>query len=301
MGDDLAGVHVVPWSTPSYCCRLTNLNPEPFIAQAKDAKDLVPVSHPSIPDHENNLAKDFESLGMYHYLDMKLRCQMQEHHADATTLASINRDLAYVRSHISLFMRKIAHVKSADKEIGTFFASSGCGLSPTYRCVLDWGLIELKPERIGTNILKKTPTIDEGSLPQLTSSQEPLTINTVSSWSAADVQKGTKVFKIGRTSGLTEGVANRVESFISFRHTPRASVSMELAIVPEGNGTPMFCDYGDSGAFVITKTHGKLIGVVWGGIEISAACYVTPIKAVADHIREVTGYRVRLPGGEEIN
>ncbi|KAL2001027.1 hypothetical protein VTN02DRAFT_2319 [Thermoascus thermophilus] len=181
--------------------------------------------------------------------------------------------------------------------------------------MLDWGLIELKPGRIGTNHLQETPA-SEGSL-QLVSFQDLSTINTVRSWwSAADLRRrrqqplhmeeDCRVYKVGRSTGLTEGVVNHVESLVAFGRATAAS--MEWAVLPDyhahahdpGLHGRRFCDKGDSGAWVITKALGKLAGLLWGKSNVSSASYVTPIDAVADDIRLVTGYRVRLPGGEEI-
>ncbi|KAL2008708.1 hypothetical protein VTN00DRAFT_6902 [Thermoascus crustaceus] len=292
---------------------------EPFVALATGAQDLVRVSHPSSVDHRLSLARDYETLGRHHYLDTELRCQMQqaEDQINATKLASINNDLAYIHTHISILRQRISHATSADREIGTLFASSGLRVSPTHQCQLDWGLIELKPERIGTNYLQETPA-SEGSL-QLVSFQDLSTINTVRSWSAANFRRlqkeDTQVYKVGRSTGLTEGVVNHVESFIASRYTTAAAaaatrrvttVSMEWAVLPDHHHHHYhhhgrrFCDHGDSGSWVITKALGKLVGVLWGKSSVSAASYFTPIDVVADDIREVTGYRVRLPGGEEI-
>lgn len=284
------------------------------------AQDLVRVSHPSSVDHRLSLARDYETLGRHHYMDTEIRCQMQqqqeeeeEDQTNATKLASINNDLAYIHTHISVLRRRIAHATSADREIGTLFASSGLRVSATHRCQLDWGLIELKPGRIGTNHLQETPA-SEGSL-QLVSFRDLSTINTVRSWwSAADFRRrlqkeDTRVYKVGRSTGLTEGVVNHVESLVVFRRatTHRATaVSMEWAILPDyhdrdhGHHGRRFCDHGDSGSWVITRALGKLAGILWGKSSVSGASYFTPIDVVADDIRQVTGYRVRLPGGEEI-
>jgi hypothetical protein len=60
-----------------------------------------------------------------------------------------------------------------------------------------------------------------------------------------------------------------------------------------------FSRSGDSGALVVRKDPTEPVGLLWGAREsllrCLEPCYFTPISDVADHVFQVTGYRVRFP------
>lgn len=49
-----------------------------------------------------------------------------------------------------------------------------------------------------------------------------------------------------------------------------------------------FSEPGDSGSWVFTR-EGMVVGMVWGGSANSEVSYVTPIEAILDDIKQVTG------------
>lgn len=106
------------------------------------------------------------------------------------------------------------------------------------------------------------------------------------------------MYKVGSTSLYTAGYVNRVESFVAYEGTFHGMASKEWAIVCGEDDRP-FARPGDSGAFVLDGLQ-RVIGLYWGSTKATLpVCtdtfYFTPIKAVIDHIEEVTGYQVRLP------
>lgn len=64
-------------------------------------------------------------------------------------------NIGSARLTIKRWETKIDAAKSADRQIGRGFASSGCEVLPGYfpegGCRIDWGLAELTAGRIGTN------------------------------------------------------------------------------------------------------------------------------------------------------
>lgn len=97
---------------------------------------------------------------------------------------------------------------------------------------------------------------------------------------------------------------NGVRSCIFFERTNHEITTDEWAVVTE---SPDYCfsTPGDSGALVTTvpdaqAPKSRVVGLLWGSKEdkLSAsgeeACYITSINEVADHIREITGYSVRV-------
>ena len=106
--------------------------------------------------------------------------------------------------------------------------------------------------------------------------------------------EGHKVRKFGRTTGITEGCINPVDSFVRFKGTPFEMVCKEKMIC--GIAGKSFTSAGDSGAWVVDELGG-LIGMVWGGFARDEGTFFTPIKLIIEDITKQTGYSVRLPLG----
>ena len=106
--------------------------------------------------------------------------------------------------------------------------------------------------------------------------------------------EGGKVRKFGRTTDITEGYINPVDSFIRFKGTAFEMVSKEKMIY--GIAGKPFTLAGDSGAWVV-DVFGGLIGMVWGGFTSHEGSFLTPISLITEDITKQTGYSVRLPSG----
>lgn len=113
--------------------------------------------------------------------------------------------------------------------------------------------------------------------------------------------EGDKVSIMGRTSGITSGVVNGVQSCISHDEMGSGLTSMEWTVVENHPGR-RFSRRGDSGAFVISRGIPSVIGLFWGGSDsgLFDTSYFTPIGVVAKDILKKADYHVRLLGGNHI-
>lgn len=98
-----------------------------------------------------------------------------------------------------------------------------------------------------------------------------------------------KVFKRGRSTGLTWGTVNAIKVDIklgdSVPHTAWYIVGSLTASA--------FAEPGDSGAFVLDR-YGAWCGIVFGGSDDGNG-YVTPVNRVVADIEALTGGHVSLP------
>ncbi|KAK2761261.1 hypothetical protein FQN54_001783 [Arachnomyces sp. PD_36] len=178
---------------------------------------------------------------------------------------------------------KIDEADNDDRVIGSVFSESGWKLlpgdSPKSDRRIDWALIELKAERDSTD--GEVRILDKVGAPS-----EELCVR-----------------KIGRTSRITEGVINAVESCLNHDDRGREIETWEWPVVANGRDFPHFSYPGDSGALIIDQADSLVIGLLWGGMD-NGVChdrtYFTPIEIVAKHILDTTGYHIRLQGGEDI-
>lgn len=70
--------------------------------------------------------------------------------ADPTNLKT-QEALAMARENISIYGQNVAYLQTADRTLGQVFAASGYTLSSPETCRLDWGLVEVYPNRVGGN------------------------------------------------------------------------------------------------------------------------------------------------------
>ena len=91
------------------------------------------------------------------------------------------------------------------------------------------------------------------------------------------------VLKRGRTTGVTCGIANEVESYVRTYSSEIGSFeSKEWAILGYDKSSSPFSDKGDSGALVV-DAEGRMGGMLTGGSGFSAkidVTYATPIVAL---------------------
>lgn len=100
------------------------------------------------------------------------------------------------------------------------------------------------------------------------------------------------VFKSGRSTSITQAKFHGLKSVLITREpipmygTFRLVTTWEYAFASISEGP--FAEPGDSGTFVSTRLGG-VVGLLWGGAERNDIGYVTPIEAVFDDIKKVTG------------
>lgn len=97
------------------------------------------------------------------------------------------------------------------------------------------------------------------------------------------------VLKRGRTTGVTCGVANEVESYVrTYFNKDSSFESKEWAILGYNNSFSPFSDKGDSGALVV-DAEGRLGGMLTGGSGFSATTdvtYATPIVSLLQDMQK---------------
>lgn len=100
------------------------------------------------------------------------------------------------------------------------------------------------------------------------------------------------LFKSGRSTSITQARFNQLKSVLVTREPDPVHGGLRLVTTWEHAFVSIsdkpFADPGDSGTFVFTELGG-VIGLLWGGAERSTTGYVTPIEAIFDDIKRVTG------------
>lgn len=105
------------------------------------------------------------------------------------------------------------------------------------------------------------------------------------------------VFKNGRTTGNTWGLANAIRSDVNLEEVVYSVVD----VYSPRSHPHDFCKHGDSGAIVLDR-RGQLCGLLIGGTERDFGQggdmehgFVIPIDIVFEDIESVTGLKVSLP------
>jgi hypothetical protein len=97
-----------------------------------------------------------------------------------------------------------------------------------------------------------------------------------------------KVYKIGRTTGYTEGVVNAVGVApppISYGNNKAFFQGQVIVQATSDNGNP-FSKRGDSGSGILNEQH-ELVGLLFAGSELQTL--VNPIDLVLEELREASG------------
>jgi len=80
----------------------------------------------------------------------------------------------------------------------------------------------------------------------------------------ADARPGDKVFKVGRTTGLTRGEVTQAATIIGpIPYAPGLCWFRRSFVIQGENGTP-FADHGDSGSAIV-RDDGKVVGLLFAG------------------------------------
>jgi Peptidase family S64 len=97
-----------------------------------------------------------------------------------------------------------------------------------------------------------------------------------------------KVWKKGRTTGLTRGIVNGLK-FVTVGEGEELPNTWALVVI--GTESNRFSDKGDSGAMVVTN-GGEIIGVLHSGHLVRDLTYVTPYDVLVKDIEQVTKMEV---------
>lgn len=205
---------------------------------------------------------------------------------------------------------KISFFDNKSNEYGTVRMASGFGRRTSQRNHrLDWAVIQVNPSRIGENRLP-TWEVWESAATELINTPNMDTFGALlqpphPSRSLKTMALGTRVWKVGASSGPTHGVYNeyKVECTIeddahvkTIRIDGRAvtvsKYSEQFVIIggdqSEGGVSDRFCGPGDSGAVVFNE-RGEAVGLLFSGQQPgqTRAGYglVTPIEDVFADIK----------------
>ena len=108
-------------------------------------------------------------------------------------------------------------------------------------------------------------------------------------WSAERVRKGGKVYKRGRTTGLTCGEFSHIN--------PRVNLDGKVVAAWQvvGFGENDFCRPGDSGSFII-DSEGQWCALLFAcPYTHRGDAYVLPVDQLIEDIEYITGGTVSLP------
>ncbi|KAG5297036.1 hypothetical protein I7I48_06034 [Histoplasma ohiense] len=168
---------------------------------------------------------------------------------------------------------------------GTVWAGSGFRSSNDFG--MDWALVSLPSSR---SFLNKLPTSEE--LAALPPYIHPTLLFPDSGKieECGPCEKGSIVFKRGRTTGLTQGTLSYVDSTVNFNGR---TVSAWHVI---GAHNVPFCDSGDLGSWLIDR-NGKWVGLLFACPFTSYAGdgYAIPALELIKDIEALVGGRVEIP------
>ncbi|OAX81774.1 hypothetical protein ACJ72_03886 [Emergomyces africanus] len=176
-------------------------------------------------------------------------------------------------------------LNNLNRATGTVWAGSGFRSSNGFG--MDWALISVPNSR---SFLNKLPTSGElAALPPYINATV-LFPGSGKVEECGPCEKGATVFKRGRTTGLTRGTLNYVDSAVNFNGR---KVSAWHAI---GTHNVPFCDSGDSGSWLIDE-NGKWVGLLFACpfSSFTGDGYVIPVLELIKDIEALVGGRVELP------
>jgi hypothetical protein len=102
------------------------------------------------------------------------------------------------------------------------------------------------------------------------------------------IMGSSRVYKVGRTTGYTEGTVSYVAGTARIEYTPGdyAYFVDQLVVAATPDNVGSFSAAGDSGSGVLNDRH-ELIGLLFGGSP--AQTLVNPIDAVLRELRSASG------------
>lgn len=87
-----------------------------------------------------------------------------------------------------------------------------------------------------------------------------------------------KVFKVGRTTGLTRGIVTQISTIVGPLPYSVGPCWFRSAFVIEGKDGTMFSDRGDSGAIIMKEDTGEVLGMLFAGNGVDN--YACPMSDV---------------------
>jgi hypothetical protein len=108
-----------------------------------------------------------------------------------------------------------------------------------------------------------------------------------------DAPDGLKLYKSGRSTGMTASAYHGLESVKLDRLKSKKCAGYDLVItwvntIPTSEDSYSFAEGGDSGSW-ITRVDGKVLGILAGGDERLGTTYFCRINDVFDDIKDITG------------
>lgn len=98
----------------------------------------------------------------------------------------------------------------------------------------------------------------------------------------ASARVGDRVFKVGRTTGLTRGIVQSVSTIVGPVPYTDGESWFRRSIVIEGLNGTMFSDHGDSGSAIVKET-GEAIGLLYAGN--GSQTYACPMNTVLSKLK----------------
>ncbi|MCJ1250828.1 hypothetical protein MMC30_008056 [Trapelia coarctata] len=193
------------------------------------------------------------------------------------------------------YLRNAGDMRNFNNNFGK--VTSGSGLrKDDDDFALDWALIQPRPERVTSNLI---PEVEDFHGTGWTPDGKIVTITDVSCLTVTDPNH--RVFKKGRTTGMTWGLVNAIKTDIHVQGDPEDVIYTAWDIVPPPRGSKNFSESGDSGSWVLDK-DGSLCGMLCAGSnpELGQGLgkshgFVIPIDRVFADIEHITGSKVSLP------
>lgn len=179
--------------------------------------------------------------------------------------------------------------------VGRVFASSGLRRKHANGLVheVDWALFQFTHDRLP----------EDNNIPRVQSDTTGKSLLRPIAVASFDSLPGMEVQCIARTSGLQTGKV--LPALTSVKIYGRASPSHTYQIISveeqqKGARAPLGIP-GDSGAWIIDRTHGKLCGHVLAWSQRKHVAYICPMDVLLLDIAEtLDACEVKLPGGEPI-
>ncbi|KAI9763768.1 MAG: hypothetical protein M1840_009093 [Geoglossum simile] len=243
----------------------------------------VTVIQPTLPDHEDYIKSLEEKLGdiqkdlpseyaLLDQLSMKIEMGVKQPRSDQKLKDIISSSETSVKKLQTMISNASAFFQQ-HAELGRIWAASGYRYSAE-NIALDWALILLNNDRSPGN-----PDVpkDRNGVP-ISGFLKPVGANPLSQ----------KVWKKGRTTGLTRGIVNGLK-FVTVEEGKDLPNTWVLVVV--GTENNRFSDKGDSGAMVVTN-GGEIIGLLHSGHQVQDLTYVTPYDVLVKDIEQVTKMEV---------
>ena len=148
-------------------------------------------------------------------------------------------------------------------------------LSP--QCKLDYTIFNLRTQRYSNILLEN---------------------NRRASGEVASLRANLRVFKVGRSTGLTFGRVSAVKAKVKIQGYPYST--SECVVI--GDRDEPFARTGDVGSSVWDE-EGNLLGIIWGCCPMEGSAFVTPISDILDSLAQMTRkrYMVKKPQKKDMN